>query len=403
MTGPWASTRRTLSPAATTRMRSRDRPPPESASEGGQHVCCDELSSTARSRPQAGRAGIRRSAGARDRSRTQRRARRRRRRTASNLPLYLGMTTSYGTIPRCARPKPRSAKATTADGSAKTTTRGQARGRPGRPNAGSPQDRHPACATRTQSPTAAAIETAASRDTDREPSPFAQRVCREAERRRSRRCRYRRVILGRRRRRWIWAHSAGRAPSPMRSRSSTSSTPKATSGTSPRPSTHPGPNSAAQWAKQRRDELDAGEHQIALVAALAHHAPTCDEARKCIDYLIRNRKRMRYSAFRARGLCVATRHRRGWLANMPSGRASSALGMHCVRQRRQCHPRPALLHPQRTLRSLRNDETPLGMLTAPHKSDVHPDALFEGQSDNVRRRPNAVVQRPVAIARLQSA
>ena len=93
--------------------------------------------------------------------------------------------------------------------------------------------------------------------------------------------------------------------SPMRSRSSTSSTPKATSGTSPRPSTHPGSDLAAQWAKQRRDELDAGRLS-AIVAALAHHAPTCDEARKCIDYLIRNRKRMRYPAFRAKGLCVAT-------------------------------------------------------------------------------------------------
>ena len=41
----------------------------------------------------------------------------------------------------------------------------------------------------------AAIETAASRDTDREPSPFAQRVCREAERRRFADA-DRRVILG---------------------------------------------------------------------------------------------------------------------------------------------------------------------------------------------------------------
>jgi len=67
----------------------------------------------------------------------------------------------------------------------------------------------------------------------------------------------------------------------------------------------PGSDLAAQWAKQRRDELDAGRIS-AIVAALAHHAPTCDEARKCIDYFIRNRKRMRYPAFRASGLCVAT-------------------------------------------------------------------------------------------------
>ena len=49
----------------------------------------------------------------------------------------------------------------------------------------------------------AAIETAASRDTDREPSPFAQRVCREAERRRFADA-DRRVILGDGAP-WIWA------------------------------------------------------------------------------------------------------------------------------------------------------------------------------------------------------
>ena len=38
----------------------------------------------------------------------------------------------------------------------------------------------------------------------------------------------------------------------------------------------PGSELAAQWAKQRRDELDAGRIS-ALVAALARHAPTCDE------------------------------------------------------------------------------------------------------------------------------
>ena len=147
----------------------------------------------------------------------------------------------------------------------------------------------------------AAIETAASRDTDREPSPFAQRVCREAERRRFADA-DRRVILG------DGALDLGPSPtsvSPMRSRSSTSSTPKATSGTSPRPSTHPGPNSPRSG--RNNDGTNSMPAASApLVAALAHHAPTCDEARKCIDYLIRNRKRMRYPAFRARGLCVAT-------------------------------------------------------------------------------------------------
>ena len=147
----------------------------------------------------------------------------------------------------------------------------------------------------------AAIETAASRDTDREPSPFAQRVCREAERRRFADA-DRRVILGDGAP-WIWALADECFPDAIQivdifhAKSHLWDVAKAIY--------TPGSDLAAQWAKQRRDELDAGRIS-AIVAALAHHAPTCDEARKCIDYLIRNRKRMRYSAFRARGLCVAT-------------------------------------------------------------------------------------------------
>ena len=147
----------------------------------------------------------------------------------------------------------------------------------------------------------AAIETAASRDTDREPSPFAQRVCREAERRRFADA-DRRVILGDGAP-WIWALADECFPDAIQivdifhAKSHLWDVAKAIY--------TPGSDLAAQWAKQRRDELDAGRIS-AIVAALAHHAPTCDEARKCIHYLIRNRKRMRYSAFRARGLCVAT-------------------------------------------------------------------------------------------------
>ena len=147
----------------------------------------------------------------------------------------------------------------------------------------------------------AAIETAASRDTDREPSPFAQRVCREAERRRFAAA-DRRVILGDGAP-WIWALADECFPDAIQvvdifhAKSHLWDVAKAIY--------TPGSELAAQWAKQRRDELDAGRIS-AIVAALAQHAPTCDEARKCIDYLIRNRKRMRYAAFRARGLCVAT-------------------------------------------------------------------------------------------------
>ena len=43
----------------------------------------------------------------------------------------------------------------------------------------------------------------------------------------------------------------------------------------------------------------------ALLRALRRHAGR-DEARRCIDYIRRNRHRMRYPAFRAMGLCVGS-------------------------------------------------------------------------------------------------
>jgi hypothetical protein len=43
-----------------------------------------------------------------------------------------------------------------------------------------------------------------------------------------------------------------------------------------------------------------------LLAALAIHAGANEEARQCVDYVARNRARMRYPAFRAAGLCTST-------------------------------------------------------------------------------------------------
>ena len=62
---------------------------------------------------------------------------------------------------------------------------------------------------------------------------------------------------------------------------------------------------AAQWATQRHDELDEG-HIDAILAALRLHAQANDEARKALDYVTRNRDRMRYPEFRAQGLCVSS-------------------------------------------------------------------------------------------------
>ena len=43
-----------------------------------------------------------------------------------------------------------------------------------------------------------------------------------------------------------------------------------------------GTDLAAQWGKDRRDELDAGRFD-AILTALRAHRETCEEARKCID------------------------------------------------------------------------------------------------------------------------
>ena len=43
-----------------------------------------------------------------------------------------------------------------------------------------------------------------------------------------------------------------------------------------------------------------------MLTALREHVPHNDEARKCIDYVERNRARMDYPAFRAAGLCTST-------------------------------------------------------------------------------------------------
>lgn len=61
---------------------------------------------------------------------------------------------------------------------------------------------------------------------------------------------------------------------------------------------------AERWAKRRRDELDDGR-LAALLRALERHT-SCEEARRCIDYIRRNRHRMRYPKFRAMGLCVGS-------------------------------------------------------------------------------------------------
>lgn len=147
----------------------------------------------------------------------------------------------------------------------------------------------------------AAIESAASCDTDDTPSPFAQRADREACRRGFGRA-TRRVVLGDGAP-WIWNLTEELFPRAIQivdifhAKGHLWDVAKAIYGA--------GNDVGEQWAKQRRDELDEGKIG-AILTALRAHAATNDEARKCLAYIIRNRNRMRYPKFRAQGLCVST-------------------------------------------------------------------------------------------------
>ena len=146
----------------------------------------------------------------------------------------------------------------------------------------------------------AAVESAAAQDTGPEPSPFAQRADREARRRGFDRA-PRRVVLGDGAP-WIWNIADELFPGAVQivdlfhAKQHLWDVAKAIYG--------PGTDMAERWAKRRRDELDDGRLG-ALLRALRRHEGR-DEARRCVDYIRRNRHRMRYPAFRARGLCVGS-------------------------------------------------------------------------------------------------
>lgn len=147
----------------------------------------------------------------------------------------------------------------------------------------------------------AAIESAAQKDTDAGPSPFAARVEREATRRGFDRA-ARRVVLGDGAK-GIWNLATEYWPDAIQivdryhAKQTLSDLGKAIYGASS--------DLATAWARVRHDELDTGQLR-AIVAALAVHAHTCDEARTGLGYLWTNRQRLRYPAFQAQGLCTST-------------------------------------------------------------------------------------------------
>jgi hypothetical protein len=153
----------------------------------------------------------------------------------------------------------------------------------------------------------AAIERAATRDTDATGSAFARRVEREARRRGFDRA-PRQAVLGDGAV-WIWNLAAEYFPTAIQivdrfhAKEHLSAVAKLLYGA---PS-----DLGDAWATARHAELDAG-HLAQIVAALvAQYRSRRDpakrqEVRKCIGYLWANRRRMRYPAFRAQGLCTST-------------------------------------------------------------------------------------------------
>jgi len=147
----------------------------------------------------------------------------------------------------------------------------------------------------------AAVESAARRDADPTPSEFAARVEREATRRGFDHA-TRQAVLGDGAK-WIWNLADEHFPNAIQivdryhAKQHLSDVAKSIY--------EPGSDLAEQWGRKRHDELDAGDLK-AVLKALRRHSPKDDEARKCIEYIDRNRQRMRYPDFRAAGLCTST-------------------------------------------------------------------------------------------------
>ncbi len=147
----------------------------------------------------------------------------------------------------------------------------------------------------------AAIESAATRDTDETSSEFAQRALREARRRGFHHAR-RQVVLGDGAK-WIWNLADEYFPGAIQivdrfhAKQKLSEVAKSMYGAES--------ISAKEWERQRHEELDAGDLEAILVALRVHQALD-QEARRCVDYIERNRRRMAYAQFRADGLCTST-------------------------------------------------------------------------------------------------
>lgn len=147
----------------------------------------------------------------------------------------------------------------------------------------------------------AALESASALDTAATRSPFAERVWREATRRRF--CQAPRTAVLGDGALWIWNIAEEQFPSAIQivdrfhAKQHLSDLGKALYGpTNPR---------AAQWAERRKEELDSGKFPV-LLAAIRRQVSRSQDARRCLHYFQTNRHRMRYPEFHAQGLCTST-------------------------------------------------------------------------------------------------
>lgn len=146
----------------------------------------------------------------------------------------------------------------------------------------------------------AAIESAATLDTSPDVSDFAARVQREANRRSFSEAQ-RQAVLGDGSA-WIWNTASELFPQAKQildrfhAKEHLSQVGKVMYGESPE---------AKPWIQARYDELDQGSLK-SLVHALHGHAEQYPEARECIHYIWKNRRRMRYPQFHHQGFCTST-------------------------------------------------------------------------------------------------
>src|SRR5260370_9300870 len=147
----------------------------------------------------------------------------------------------------------------------------------------------------------AALESAAALDTAAARSPFAERVWREATRRRF--CHAPRRVVLRDGAPWSWKIADKEFPDATQivdrfhAKQHLSDLGKALYGpTAPR---------AAQWAERRKEELDTGKFQ-ALLTAIRRQVCRSEDARRCLHYFQTNRHRMRYPQFHTPSWCTST-------------------------------------------------------------------------------------------------